>query len=278
MTERKRILMVLAHKDDETYGAGTAYKAAQAGHEVFMLAITDGRLGSRNSSTRATIRRRQGEFLESANLIGATPISLDIREDRLDAYRATKETLAVVRDVAPDGILALRHDDYHHQHRIANNVAFEAAFNAPAPAFKTRQRKFPWREVSALPDREIAFYEMDPQGLKSRDSWHEGYDEENIDTPGLVVKLTTEELAVKTAVYEVYYSQQGVGRGDRIPYVEQLKIEASIRGQQAGFAFGEGLTQVSYGGETFTTRNLLQEMLPGEIYDLRTLQTKLRSV
>jgi len=281
------IMAAFAHKDDESGAAGTLSKLAQKGHKVYLVAATLGELGSRRRSTRKVIAARQREFEKSAELLGAYPISLDHLEGDFDIQKVQRDLTGVARDINVDVVITHHHDDYHHLHRQVSEAAKVAVFNIPATPYRARARRllvsgnndeFPagirrTRLKRIVPPpllNDVAFYEMDPQGLKKRDSLDEGYSRDNIADVGLIVGLEPDEAKMRTMVYEVYHSQESLRDAWKSPYTEQLARESQIRGGQAGFDFGEGFTQIAWGGETFSIFNRLQDMLPGEVYDVRS--------
>lgn len=275
-------MATFAHKDDESPSAGTLNKLAKAGHTVFLVAVTQGELGSRERSTRRTIKRREKEFQEAAALIGAHPISLSHLEGEYNAQRIQRELTAVARDVQADVFVTHPYDDYHPIHRQVSEATKWAAFYMAATPYKAKTRRLKGydsagmveeirrnrfrRNVPALQEQEIAVYETDPQGLKRRDSTHGGYDRKNLAPVGLIVQLEPDEAKLRGIVYDTYLSQVELRGWQMRSYSDQLLHEAQVRGSQANCEYGEGFTHVSWGGETFSTRNILAEMLPGQVY------------
>ena len=66
----KRVLVVVAHSDDETIGmGGTIRRHVLSGDEVSVVSMTDG-VGARNSSSEKDIESRRSSAAEAAKLLG----------------------------------------------------------------------------------------------------------------------------------------------------------------------------------------------------------------
>ena len=147
-----KLLVVVAHPDDETFGTGSVIaKAAQKGAEVVVCCATHGELGEARPDSVAegvTLAEvRAGELRDAATVLGATRVRLlDFEDSGWDGDCSSKslvgvafdDVVAAVRDVVaderPDVVVTLDPGggDGHRDHvRIAQ--ATTAAFDDAAP-------------------------------------------------------------------------------------------------------------------------------------------------
>ena len=151
-----KLLVVVAHPDDETFGTGSVIaRAAQKGAEVVVCCATHGELGEARPDSvpvAATLAEvRAGELRDAAAVLGASRVRLLDFEDsgwdgdcnsRSLAGAAFDDVVAAVRDVVaderPDVVVTLDPSggDGHRDHvRIAQ--ATTVAFDEAAPAGST---------------------------------------------------------------------------------------------------------------------------------------------
>lgn len=79
MSEKKRLLAVFAHPDDESFGpGGTLAKYAEEGVEVHLLCATRGEIGQNNSKSKVQSSNlgniRDKELRESADVLGISNV------------------------------------------------------------------------------------------------------------------------------------------------------------------------------------------------------------
>ncbi len=269
---KKRILVAVAHDDDPTNAGAIIRKAANAGHRIDLVVMEDGSLGSKKGSRRATARRREQELEHALDNLGiATYTELGIPDGRSDEskyqWKLKKGVTAAIRKFEPDVVITNSSEDYHMSHRYAAKVAEWGVFHSGDAPLKIREHTFPWRHTTPT-EKRIALYEMEPQGFKTRSSKNETYESENIAQPGMLVIVTAEELDAEFAFYETFGSQLETRTDGKIPYADQRKNEAIIRGEQANVTYAEGLTQKSYGGELTTTEDVIGAIFPEEVVHL----------
>lgn len=123
-----RVLALGAHPDDvELYCGGTVSLLARAGHEVHLLDLTRGEMGS-----RGTPETRAAEASEAASILGVAGRSwLDLGDARLEVAPETRASLAgAYRRIRPDLVLAPWVEDRHPDHGAAGRLARAAAFDA----------------------------------------------------------------------------------------------------------------------------------------------------
>lgn len=124
-----RILVVAAHPDDETYGAGgTIARHTASGDEVTVLFMTDG-VGARHDES--DLQKAVGR--KACAALGVTDVRFaDLPDQRLDEVpllEVIDPIAAVVRDVAPRVVYTHHHGDANQDHRHV----FEAVLVAVRP-------------------------------------------------------------------------------------------------------------------------------------------------
>jgi len=121
-----RILAIGSHPDDIELGCGgTLFKAAQAGHEVYMYILSRG-----DKSGNPAERTR--ELFESATFLGAKTLWID---NFVDTQLTVGSSLVnhieyFIHRADPDLILTHPLKDYHHDHRAVAECTVEAARNS----------------------------------------------------------------------------------------------------------------------------------------------------
>jgi LmbE family N-acetylglucosaminyl deacetylase len=147
-TDRPRLVVVVAHPDDETFGTGSVLlHAAAAGMETTVVCATRGEAGevTPGSGVDATALAavREGELRRAAAMLGVTRVEvLDFHDSDMsgDAGPATlvgadqddvrDAVRALLEDVRPDVVVTLDAGDGHRDHaaiRDATLAAVDAA-------------------------------------------------------------------------------------------------------------------------------------------------------
>ena len=217
MKNKKRVLVVAPHPDDETLGVGgTIAKYSAQGDEVFVLMVS-GHLPpiysrkayeetvSEAYSAFNVLGVEKSEFLEiPATMIGDQPL-----------HEVNARISKVVNDFNPHIVLC-PYPDRHIDHRLV----FDSVMVATRP-------------VGVGKDIEIiAAYET-----LSETHWNAPHIEPNF-TPNWVVDIS-DHISKKLNALECYKSQISKFPGPRS--IEAVEALAKFRGTQAGFGFGEGL-------------------------------------
>ncbi len=216
MKNKKRVLVVAPHPDDETLGVGgTIAKYSAQGDEVFVLMVS-GHLPpiysrkayeetvSEAYSAFSVLGVKESEFLEiPATMIGDQPL-----------HEVNARISKVVNDFNPHIVLC-PYPDRHIDHRLV----FESVMVATRP-------------VGVGKDIEIvAAYET-----LSETHWNAPHIEPNF-TPNWVVDIS-DHISMKLNALECYKSQISEFPGPRS--IEAVEALARFRGTQAGFGYGEG--------------------------------------
>ena len=217
MKNKKRVLVVAPHPDDETLGVGgTIAKYSAQGDEVFVLMVS-GHLPpiysrkayeetvSEAYSAFSVLGVEKSEFLEiPATMIGDQPL-----------HEVNARISKVVNDFNPHIVLC-PYPDRHIDHRLV----FDSVMVATRP-------------VGVGIDIEIvAAYET-----LSETHWNAPHIEPNF-TPNWVVDIS-DHISEKLNALECYKSQISEFPGPRS--IEAVEALAKFRGTQAGFGYGEGL-------------------------------------
>ena len=216
MKNKKRVLVVAPHPDDETLGVGgTIAKYSAQGDEVFVLMVS-GHLPpiysrkayeetvSEAYSAFNVLGVEKSEFLEiPATMIGDQPL-----------HEVNARISKVVNDFNPHIVLC-PYPDRHIDHRLV----FDSVMVATRP-------------VGVGKDIEIiAAYET-----LSETHWNAPHIEPNF-TPNWVVDIS-DHISKKLNALECYKSQISEFPGPRS--IEAVEALAIFRGTQAGFGYGEG--------------------------------------
>lgn len=116
-----QVLLLLAHADDETLGAGgTVQKLIAKGHSVQLLIVSDGIVGMRedNSDNRDALGR-------ACELLGINDVScLNFKDQQFEQYPIAEIANAVSKKmVSPNLIITHAGTDLNQDHRIVHEVA-----------------------------------------------------------------------------------------------------------------------------------------------------------
>ena len=216
MENKKRILVVAPHPDDETLGVGgTIAKFAARGDEVFVLMVS-GHLPplynredyektvSEACSAFSILGVFKSEFLEiPATMIGDQPL-----------HKFNGRISKIVNDFNPH-IVFCPYPDRHVDHRLV----FDSVMVATRPVGIGRDIEI------------VATYET-----LSETHWNAPHIEPNF-TPNWVVNIS-DYIDSKLAALKCYESQISDFPGPRS--IEAVESLAKFRGTQAGFGYGEG--------------------------------------
>lgn len=161
--DRKRILAIFAHPDDETFLAGgTLAKYAAAGCDVFLLCATHGEAGKRGDYIHLTQKEfaevRQRELEAAARVLGIHPaLFLECADRGLarDCWNAaTEEIVRTMRRVKPHVVLTFGPEGLsgHVDHVALSQIVTAAFWAAGAPSY------LPGDANSTTPFRPVRLY------------------------------------------------------------------------------------------------------------------------
>lgn len=133
-----KVVVLAPHMDDETLGCGgTIARHAQAGAQITVVFLTDGRYGAsykgltapaRERRQRETIDTRKQEAQRAAQVLGVRSLMfLDAEDTQLQADRRVPELLRdILEREQPDCVYLPSFLEQHRDHRAANGVLHAA--------------------------------------------------------------------------------------------------------------------------------------------------------
>jgi LmbE family N-acetylglucosaminyl deacetylase len=132
--DKLRVMIIGAHPDDPEKGGGTAAKYVELGHQVQLVAVTNGDAGHQSMGGGALAKRRTKEAKAAGQAIGADYIVLDNHDGELIPSLENRRTLIrVIREFNPDLIFTHRTNDYHPDHRYTGILVQDAAYMVMVP-------------------------------------------------------------------------------------------------------------------------------------------------
>lgn len=148
--ERRTLLAVLAHPDDEVGALGTLLAQAARGDRVHVAWLTDGeKTESMGELTEEEVGRRRREHARrSAEMLGAEPHFFGLPDTAVEARpEAARRVAGLLARLRPDGLLTfgeawargLRHPDHQATGKIARDaitLARVAKVVAPAEPYR----------------------------------------------------------------------------------------------------------------------------------------------
>lgn len=197
MTEKLRLLAVLAHPDDESMGAGAAlaYYAAQ-GIETYLVTATRGERGwfgipEVNPGLNGMARTREAELAAAARVLGIRNVTyldyIDGELDRADPAEAVRRIVTQIRRIQPQVVFTFPPDgSYGHPDHIAISqftsaalvCAADASFRGPKLHASHRVAKFYYQVDSVvlveLINKVVGGITMEVDGItRPHVGWHE---------------------------------------------------------------------------------------------------------
>jgi len=135
-THAKRLLVIGAHPDDaEFHAGGLMLKWVGAGHQLKILALTDGSAGHQLIGPRELADIRQTEARAAATLLGAEIDIWDVADGALQpTIELRLRLISAVREFAPDLIVTHRPADYHPDHRACAQLVQDACYLLQVPS------------------------------------------------------------------------------------------------------------------------------------------------
>lgn len=223
------VLAVGAHPDDiEFRVAGTMLLLADLGWELHYLTIADGSCGSTLLPPAQIADVRRHEAQHAAAALGATwhePLTQDLAI--LYTEDLVQRVTAVVRDVAPDIVLAPSPQDYMEDHTTTSRLTVTATFMRAVPNFCSR----PSRPAVM---GNVTVYHAQP--VAQRDQLR------RFVRPGAYVDVTSVYERKRQALL-AHKSQDAFLEHHQGPsaYLARMDAESRQLGALAGFEHAEGL-------------------------------------
>lgn len=224
--EKKKILIVSPHPDDEAFGCGgLIQKCKKDGGKVYVLYLTVGTTKDFSKEEKSTANQRMQEIESVSSLFGFERYkiafigekyhlkldSVPIKDIINEIERGSKISL---EKIMPDMLLIPPANDYNQDHRIANQASIAAA-RPTSGEFKSFQKT-------------VLEYELPPS------SWFLG---EKCSPPNFYVPLEDAEFETKLKSLKLYGSQLKSSLNPLSTY--GCRAQASFRGMQIGKKFAE---------------------------------------
>ena len=132
-----RIICFGAHPDDaELKAGGVAAMWAARGHEVKLVAVTNGDIGHWNEAGGPLARRRKAEVELASRILGSKVEVLDIHDGELLPTLENRRTITrLFREWKADIVMSPRPNDYHPDHRYTGVLVQDAAYMVAVPNF-----------------------------------------------------------------------------------------------------------------------------------------------
>jgi len=133
-SNKLHIIIIGAHPDDPDEVGGTAYKWAQAGHDVLMVSLTNGDAGHQTLSSEVLAKTRREEARRAGEVIGVRYITLDNHDGQLmPTYENRLQVIKLIREQKADIVIFPRPYDYHPDHRYTGTLVLDAAYMVTVP-------------------------------------------------------------------------------------------------------------------------------------------------
>jgi N-acetylglucosamine malate deacetylase 1 len=132
--KKLRVVIFGAHPDDPDKAGGTAYKWAQLGYDVLMVAVTNGDAGHQTIKAKELAKLRREEARKAGEVIGVRYITLNNHDGQLmPTYENRLEIIRIIREQKADIVICPRPYDYHPDHRYTGVLVLDAAYMVTVP-------------------------------------------------------------------------------------------------------------------------------------------------
>lgn len=132
--DKINVIIFGAHPDDPDSDAGTAILWAKMGHNVMMVALTNGDAGHQDMGGGALARIRRAEATEAGKRYGVEYITLDNHDgELLPTLEIRLEVIRLIRKWKADVVIGPRPNDYHPDHRYTGVLLQDAAYMVIVP-------------------------------------------------------------------------------------------------------------------------------------------------
>jgi LmbE family N-acetylglucosaminyl deacetylase len=256
MSEKQTVLAVGAHPDDVEFNmAGTLALLAQAGFEPHMMNVARSNLDSNELPEAEITRIRRREAERSAAVIGAV-YHPPIVDDLMIFYenKLLRQMTAIVRKIRPTIVLLPSLSDYMEDHTNTARLVITACFSRAMRHY----RSDPPREAT---DQDVYLYHAQPH--LNRDGMR------TLVVPDLFVNVTG-AIDTKLDMLGCHESQrqwldETQGLDDYLDSMRQSAAEVAQMSARPGWEYAEGFRQHSHVGFSAADRDILRELLGGEV-------------
>ncbi len=131
-----RVMIIGAHPDDPDITAGgLAYKFAQCGARVRLVAICNGSKGHMQMKSKEIAIRRYGEAQQAKEILGVEEYRIFPHEDcEIEVTLAQRmEMTRLIREFAPHLVFTHRICDYHVDHRTVGTLVMDTSYLLGVP-------------------------------------------------------------------------------------------------------------------------------------------------
>jgi LmbE family N-acetylglucosaminyl deacetylase len=209
-----------AHPDDiEHFCAGTLAKYRAAGHEIAIVSVTNGEVGSPDLPREEIAAIREAETRQSAALIEAQVLWLGYPDEFLfNSPEVRRHIIDTIRQFRPDLILTLDKDcDYHPDHTMTGQIVWDTHVMVTVPNIETSAPP-----CAKIPD--IYFCDTSA-GINFQ--------------PEVYVNIT-DFWEVKAAMLACHESQEKWCQAQYgVSLAENAQVQSRFRGYQAGCRYAE---------------------------------------
>ena len=215
--ETKKLLVVVAHPDDEVLGCGgTIRRMANKGADIIVLILGEG-LKSRGQVENGAIKKLRTESMKAAEILGAKIIIFesfpDNEFDSVPILRIIQKIKKIIKKYKPDMVLTHSNTDLNIDHKITHE------------AVKVACRPMPNNGIKQLLCFEVP----------SSTEW--GFESSNNFTPNFFVNI---EDTLKTKMHAMSAYKGEIRKFPHPRSLKYMEALAKIRGGQSGFEAAEG--------------------------------------
>ncbi|MBN2392901.1 MAG: PIG-L family deacetylase [Anaerolineae bacterium] len=202
-----KIMVIGAHAGDAEVMAGaTVIKHTRAGHQAVIVHMTLGEAGHPTRTPEVYAEQRRQEVQVSAQLMGASVVTLPYADGTLPCDDAVKfQVCDLIRQEKPTVILTHWKGSLHKDHIATYNIVQDAIFYAALPAI---QRELPAHRIRGL---------YFPENWEDMDGWRADVYLDATDVwDDYLVMLRSHALmrgGVSSFRYYDYYNALGTTRG-----------------------------------------------------------------
>ena len=218
----KRVLVVVAHPDDEVLGpGGTLARLSRSGAEISLAVVSDG-ASAQPGYDAAAGERRNNQMRDAANILGIGRIFHgtfpDMRLDTVPHIELNIWISNVVRETECDLVFTHHHGDVNLDHSMVFRSTLVATRPVPGQHVKT-----------------VLSYQVNSSSEWSDPSVQKAF------LPNVFVDIS-ETIETKIAALEAYVDEVRATPHPRSP--DAVRARAQVQGSEVGVAYAEGFVLI----------------------------------
>lgn len=224
MIKRDKVLVIVAHQDDEVIGCGgTISRLFVEGSKIKVIFVTDGQTGidQRDLYDQSSIVTvRMAEAHQAAKVIGVDSVDtfhVGCQNVNVGDQMLFHSIIASIRDFKPNIVLTHSDKDKHRDHRAVNSLVTEACWKANENIHSELGKQHAVDDVWS-----IEILDMH-------------------DDPDFIFRLDESHIKSKLDAMDIYCSQEKVVEGIK----NSIEGLAKVRGYMAGCKYGEAFKRIS---------------------------------